>query len=81
MKRITKLTESDLNRITKKIIQEEEKEKMSLVKKLMQKLKGVSNEQIEYNAKNGLPWDWRGSKEGFYEKMEGKVGRGSTGSN
>jgi len=81
MKRITRLTESDLNRITKRIIQEEEKEKMSLVKKLMQKLKGVSNEQIEYNAKHGLPWDWRGSKEGFYEKMEGKVGRGSTGSN
>jgi hypothetical protein len=81
MKRITRLTESDLNRITKKILQEEEKEKMSLVKKLMQKLKGVSNEQIEYNAKHGLPWDWRGSKEGFYEKMEGKVGRGSTGSN
>jgi hypothetical protein len=76
-----KITESDLNRITKKIILEEEKEKMSLIKKLMQKLKGVSNDQIEYNAKHGLPWDWRGSKEGFYEKMEGKVGRGSTGSN
>jgi hypothetical protein len=76
-----KITESDLNRIAKKIILEEEKEKMSLIKKLMQKLKGVSNDQIEYNAKHGLPWDWRGSKEGFYEKMEGKVGRGSTGSN
>ena len=76
-----KITESDLNRIAKKIILEEEKEKMSSIKKLMQKLKGVSNDQIEYNAKHGLPWDWRGSKEGFYEKMEGKVGRGSTGSN
>lgn len=81
MRKIVKLTESDLERITKKIIQEEEKEKMSLVKKLMQKLKGVSNEQLEYNAKHNLPWDWKGSKEGFYEKMEGKVGRGSTGSN
>jgi len=81
MKKIVSLTESDLERITKRIIQEEEKEKMSLVKKLMQKLKGVSNEQIEYNAKHGLPWDWRGTKEGYHEKITGKSGRGNAGSN
>jgi len=43
---------------------------MSLLKKLKLKLKGVSEEQLKYNMDNGLPWDWRGSKEGFREKME-----------
>lgn len=81
MKQVRRLTESDLNRIAKKIIKEEENEKMSLVKKLMQKLKGVSNKQLEYNAEHNLPWDWKGSKEGYHEKITGKSGRGNSGSN
>ena len=32
----------------------------------MRKLKGVSSEQLKYNMENDLPWDWTGSKEGFY---------------
>ena len=68
MKKIVRLTEADLSRIVKNVISEQEKE--SLLKKLMRKLKGVSSEQLKYNMENDLPWDWTGSKEGFYEKME-----------
>lgn len=38
--------------------------------KVKKKLKGVSDEQLDYNMKHDLPWDWKGTKEGFYEKME-----------
>lgn len=77
MKKIVRLTESDLTRIVKNVISEQEKE--SLLKKLMRKLKGVSSEQLKYNMENDLPWDWTGSKEGFYEKMEPR--RRNSGSN
>lgn len=40
------------------------------MEKIKAKLKGVSPEQKEYNKKHGLPLDWKGSKEGYYEKME-----------
>ena len=68
MKQVRKLTESDLGRIVKKVIIEQEKEKVSLIKKLMIKLKGVSDEQLKYNSK------------GYYESIEGKVGRNGSGS-
>lgn len=45
----------------------------------MMKLKGISKDKLEYNMKNNLPWDWKGSKEGYYEKMENK--RNYSGSN
>jgi len=45
---------------------------MSLWQKMKLKLKGVSEDQLQYNIENGLPWDWKGSKEGFYEKMESR---------
>ena len=77
MKKITKLTESDLNRITKRVVSEQEKDTM--IKKLMRKLKGVSDKQLEYNIEHNLPWDWRGSKEGYYEKMEPR--KNNSGSN
>jgi dTDP-4-amino-4,6-dideoxygalactose transaminase len=35
----------------------------------MIKLKGISKDKLEYNMKNNLPWDWKGSKEGYYEKI------------
>jgi len=77
MKKIVRLTENDLHNIVKRIIKEEEKE--TLIKKLMRKLKGVDDKQLDYNIKNDLPWDWKGSKEGYYEKMEGR--RHHSGSN
>jgi hypothetical protein len=56
-----------------------ENDMSTLIKKVVAKLKGVSDEQIKYNMKHDLPWDWNGSKEGFYEKMEPK--RKHSGSN
>jgi len=82
MKRFTRLTETDLTRIVKKVILEKDKEddnEESFYKKLMMKLKGISKENLDYNMKNDLPWDWKGSKEGYYEKMENK--RNYSGSN
>ena len=49
-----------------------ENDMSSLIKKVVAKLKGVSDDQIKYNMKHDLTWDWNGSKEGFYEKMEPK---------
>jgi hypothetical protein len=69
MKKVVRLTENDITRIIKKVISEQE-EPRPLLKKIIAKLKGLSDEQIRYNLKNDLPWDWTGSKEGYYEKME-----------
>lgn len=82
MKRLVRLTETDLARIVRKVILEKDKKDdndESFYKKLMMKLKGISKENLDYNMKNDLPWDWKGSKEGFYEKMENK--RNYSGSN
>ena len=66
--KINRLTESDIKRITRKIISENRKE--STWEKIKRKLKGISDDQLIYNMENDLPWDWKGSKEGFYEKNE-----------
>ena len=63
--------------LIRKIVRENKDE--SMIQKLMRKLKGVSDKQLKYNIENDLPWDWRGSKEGYYEKMENK--RHHSGSN
>jgi len=39
----------------------------SLLRKLGMLLKNISDEQLDYNMKNNLPWDWNGTKEGYYE--------------
>ena len=65
-----------IQRRLKRFINEDDE---SLFKKMLRKLKGVSEKQLEYNMKNDLPWDWKGSKEGFYEKMEPR--KKSSGSN
>lgn len=70
MKRIVKITERDIQRIVKNVISEEEKRKEGVIEKLMRKLKGISDEQLNYNIKNDLPWDWKGTKEGYYENMQ-----------
>lgn len=73
MKKIIKLNESDILRIVKKVVKEEEQKKdkkTSLLWKIEKKLKGISDEQLDYNMRNNLPWDWKGTKEGYYEKME-----------
>ena len=74
------LNESDYKRIVRLVLEDkEEKNNIGFIKKIMSKLKGVSERQIEYNMKHDLPWDWKGTKEGFYNKMENK--RDYSGSN
>jgi len=69
-----------LRMIVRDIISESmAKDNIPLLKKALLKLKGVSDSQLEYNIEHGLPWDWKGSKEGFYEKIEPR--RNYTGSN
>jgi hypothetical protein len=61
---------------TNQEIKEDRKE--SMLEKIKRKLKGVSDDQLIYNMENDLPWDWKGSKEGYYEKHEPrKNNRGS----
>jgi hypothetical protein len=47
--------------------------------KLKIKIAGIDDEQVIYNLNNNLPIDWRGTKEGYYEKM--KSTKFNTGSN
>jgi hypothetical protein len=68
MKKIIRLTESDITRIVKKVISEDRKE--STWERIKRKLKGISDDQLIYNMENNLPWDWKGSKEGYHEKNE-----------
>ena len=56
----------NIKKVSKKIGMSEEK----IMDKIKAKLKGVSKEQMDYNKENNLPLWWKGSKEGFYEKME-----------
>jgi hypothetical protein len=49
------------------------------MEKIKAALKGVSDEQKEYNKKNNLPLDWKGTKEGYHEFITNK--RHSSGSN
>jgi hypothetical protein len=73
------INESDYRRIVKLVLEEKDETNIGFFKKIMSKLKGVSEKQIEYNMKHDLPWDWKGTKEGFYNKMENK--RDYSGSN
>ena len=65
----------NIEKISKKTGVSEEK----IYDKIKAKLNGVSKEQIDYNKEHGLPIWWRGTKEGFYEKMEPR--KNNTGSN
>lgn len=67
--------ESDETSVTetyrrKRMVKEEQEE--NLLKKLARKLKGISDEQLNYNIKNNLPWDWDGTKEGYHEHITKK---------
>lgn len=70
------LLKSDKNKSDE--LTEEKDRKESTWEKIKRKLKGVSDKQLIYNMENDLPWDWNGTKEGFYEKSEsGKYSKGS----
>lgn len=80
-----RIKESDIRRIAKKIISEKEDSKKqdykkeSTIEKIIRKLKGISDDNLIYNMENNLPWDWKGTKEGYFEKYEPR--KNSSGSN
>ena len=57
---------------SKPLVTEEKDEDQSqpFLKRIIAKLKGISEKKIKYNMEHDLPWDWEGSNEGYYEKME-----------
>ena len=61
------------------IMNEDTRYKLSLIDKLKIKMAGIDDDQVIYNLNNNLPIDWKGTKEGYYEKIEPK--KSGTGSN
>jgi hypothetical protein len=70
---------SDVKKQIKDLEQsKDETHTLSFKDRLKIKLAGIDEDQVLYNLNNGLPIDWRGSKEGYYEKIEPKANnRGS----
>jgi hypothetical protein len=51
------------------LVNEDTRQKLSLLDKLKIKIAGIDDDQVIYNLNNNLPIDWKGTKEGYYEKM------------
>jgi hypothetical protein len=66
------LTQESIKKTVKKIIKEDEYQKLSFFDKIKLKLAGISEEQAIDNLNNGLPIDWTGSKEGYYDQEESR---------
>lgn len=58
--------------LAESFMKEDAYHKLSFLDKIKLKLAGVSEEQAIENLNNGLPIDWSGSKEGFYDREEPK---------
>ena len=56
--------------LAESFMKEDAYHKLSFLDKIKLKLAGVSEEQALENLNNGLPIDWKGSKEGFYDSKE-----------
>jgi hypothetical protein len=56
--------------LTESFMKEDAYHKLSFLDKIKLKLAGVSEDQAIENLNNGLPMDWKGSKEGFYDNQE-----------
>jgi hypothetical protein len=70
------ISEQQIRKIIRRVIFEDRKE--SMLEKIKRKLKGISDDKLIYNMENELPWDWKGSKEAYYEKHEDrKYSKGS----
>lgn len=72
-----RISEQQIKKIIRRVISEDRKE--STWERIKRKLKGISDDQLIYNMENDLPWDWKGSKEGYFEKNEPR--KNSRGSN
>lgn len=81
IKKVSKKTglpeEVILERVMKKI-NEDTYHKLSLMDKLKIKLAGIDEDQVLYNLNNNLPIDWKGTKEGYYEKMNPRKNYGGS---
>lgn len=56
--------------LAESFMKEDAYHKLSFLDKIKLKLAGVSEDQAIENLNNGLPMDWKGSKEGFYDNQE-----------
>ena len=63
------MKKSELKQLIREEMQTVLKEE-SFLRKLGMMLKNISDEQLSYNMANNLPWDWKGTKEGYYEYMD-----------
>jgi|ETNvirenome_6_85_1030632.scaffolds.fasta_scaffold09688_1 hypothetical protein len=52
---------------------DDENKKASILDRFKKVLYNVSDEQAAYNEKHNLPTNWRGSKEGYHEKITNKT--------
>jgi uncharacterized protein YidB (DUF937 family) len=73
------ISEQDVINKLRKKLNEDKVHKLSLKDRLKIKLAGISDDQVIYNLNNGLPIDWKGTKEGYYEK-QGEGNKGYSGS-
>lgn len=58
--------------LAESFMKEDEHHTLSFLDKIKLKLAGVSEEKALENLNNGLPIDWTGSKEGFYDREESR---------
>jgi hypothetical protein len=75
----TGLSEKVILEKIKKKITEDKKFKLSWKDRVKIKMAGISDDQVIYNLNNGLPIDWKGTKEGYYQK-HGEGNKGYSGS-
>jgi hypothetical protein len=58
--------------LAESFMKEDEHHTLSFLDKIKLKLAGVSEEKALENLNNGLPIDWTGSKEGYYDREESR---------
>ena len=73
------ISEKKVLEVVKSKLSEDKVHKLSLMDRMKIKLAGIDEDKVLYNLNNGLPIDWKGTKEGYYEYIESK--RNYSGSN
>ncbi len=75
----TGLSEKVILEKIKTKLTEDKRHKLSWSDRLKIKLAGIDEDQVIFNLNNGLPIDWKGTKEGYYQK-QGEGNKGYSGS-
>jgi hypothetical protein len=52
------------------LMNEDTRHNLSLLDRFKIKMAGIDDNQVIYNLNNNLPIDWKGTKEGYYEKTQ-----------